>query len=103
METIYNCLLQAIFEYYSPFGIISGKENYIQLVKENEEKFLNYNFHIQDQLFSTQVVCVRYTCTQKDFSLDVSEWYNFEDNLIHKVYAYYHIGAVRSDRQLKNA
>ncbi len=89
------------FQHSSPFGIIKGKNEYAELVAANREKFLGYQFKIQDELYSKNSACVRYIAQQGDFSLDVSEWYYFKNNLIEEVHAYYHIGEVREDRKLK--
>ena len=88
------------FQHTSPFGTIDGKEAYLQLVEDNRDKFLGYHFEIHDELFSEDSACVRYTGTQGDFSLDVSEWYYFKDHLISEIIAYYHIGEIREEREL---
>jgi hypothetical protein len=91
------------FSHSSPFGTIDGKEAYLKLVQANKEKFLNHRFIIHDALYEQKKACVRYTAIQEDFELDVSEWYYFKDNLIDKIFAYYHIGEIRDDRQLKTS
>lgn len=49
------------------------------------------------------LACVRYTARQgEDFSLDVSEWYYFENDLIREIYAFYHIGEIREERKLND-
>ena len=57
------------FEHISPYGIISGKANYMQLVEINKEKFLNHQFIIHDKLYSSEQACIRYTAVQGSFSL----------------------------------
>lgn len=88
------------FKHTSPFGIIDGKNNYLELVENNRDKFLGYTFTIIDALYEDKKACVRYKGKQNDFELDVSEWYYLEGDLIKSVVAYYHIGEVRADRQL---
>lgn len=91
------------FKHTSPFGTIDGKQAYLALIKENEEKFLGYNFKIHDAIYENDRACVRYTASQgENFSLDVSEWYYIKDNLISKIVSYYHIGDITEDRKLKN-
>ncbi|WP_298761705.1 hypothetical protein [uncultured Psychroserpens sp.] len=91
------------FEHTSPFGIVKGKQVYINLVYENKDKFLGYVFDIHDTIYKVDSACVRYTAIQGNgFSLDVSEWYYFKNNLIDKVIAYYHIGDIREERSYKN-
>lgn len=90
------------FTHTSPYGTVEGKEAYINLVKQNEDKFLGYSFHFHDAVYSDDAACVRYTASQgDDFELDVSEWYYFKDNLINQIVAYYHIGEIRDDRKLE--
>ncbi|QCK16547.1 nuclear transport factor 2 family protein [Mangrovivirga cuniculi] len=89
------------FKHSSPFGTIDGKKAYLNLVKENEDKFLGQTFVIHDVIYEKDKACVRYTARQgKDFSLDVSEWYYVKNNLIEKIVAYYHIGEIREERRL---
>jgi hypothetical protein len=90
------------FEHRSPFGTISGKEAYLDLVKKNKDKFLNQSFTLHDSFYGDGKACVRYTAKQgEDFTLDVSEWYYFKGDLIDKIIAYYHIGEIRAERKLK--
>lgn len=91
------------FEHVSPFGTLTGKEVYLQLVRENEDKFLGYHFERHDAIYSENRACVRYTGTQGDFKLDVSEWYYASDHLIDQIIAYYHIGEIRPDRLLQSS
>jgi len=90
------------FKHTSPFGIIKGKKQYINLVEANKDKFLGYRFEIHDEIFDNDQACVRYTAIQGDFKLDVSEWYFIKNDLIEEVIAYYHIGEIRDDRKLAN-
>jgi hypothetical protein len=89
------------FQHTSPFGTISGKEAYLELVQKNQDKFLGYTFEIHDAFYGEDKACVRYTAKQGDnFKLDVSEWYYFDKGLIDKIIAYYHIGEIRDERKL---
>lgn len=89
------------FKHTSPFGTIEGKQKYLDLVRENEDKFLGYKFKIHDTIYENEKASVRYTATQgKEFSLDVSEWYYFKNNLISEIISYYHIGEIREERKL---
>ena len=90
------------FSHTSPFGTIEGRDTYLDLVKENQDKFLGYVFEIHDAIYEADKACVRYTARQGgDFHLDVSEWYYLKDGLIQQIIAYYHIGEVRQERKLK--
>lgn len=91
------------FKHTSPFGIIKGKKAYLQLVRENEDKFLGQTFEIHDAIYKKDKACVRYTARQgKVFSLDVSEWCYIKGQLIEEIIAYYHIGEVREERRIDN-
>jgi len=67
-----------------------------------KEKFLGYRFAIHDALNGSQKACVRYTASQGDFSLDVSEWYYEKDGLIEEIIDHDHIGEIRQERKLSN-
>lgn len=90
------------FKHTSPFGTVEGKQTYVSQVAANKDKFLGYRFEIHDELYGEDRACVRYTATQGDFSLDVSEWYVVKDGLIDEIVAYYHIGEIREERQLSD-
>ena len=96
-----NLPISENFKHTSPFGTITGKQTYLDLVKKNMDKFLGYTFTIHDGIYENQRACVRYTARQgEDFSLDVSEWYYFSENLLEEIVAYYHIGEVQEERRL---
>ncbi len=90
------------FKHTSPFGTIHGKVAYLDLIRENEAKFLGYTFEVVDTLFEKDRACVRYIARQgDDFHLEVSEWYYPEGDLIGEIVAYYHIGDIKEDRKLE--
>lgn len=92
------------FSHISPYGTITGKEKYIQLVDSNKDKFLGHSFELHDQLYEEDRACVRYTARQGDFSLEVSEWYYLKEGLIERIVAYYNIeGEINEDRKLLNS
>lgn len=98
-----NLPISENFKHSSPFGTIDGKKAYLDLVRENEDKFLGYIFEIHDGIYEKDRACVRYTARQgKEFTLDVSEWYYINSNLIEEIIAYYHIGEIREERKLKD-
>ncbi|MFL1012993.1 nuclear transport factor 2 family protein [Flavisericum labens] len=91
------------FKHTSPFGTIVGKKAYMDLVKQNQDKFLGYTFQINDAIYEFDKACVRYSAKQgENLALDVSEWYYFKDNLIEKIVSHYHIGQIREDRSIDN-
>ena len=89
------------FKHTSPYGVIEGKEAYINLVEANKDKFLGHRFDIHDALYQDNRACVRYTGIKEDFKLDVSEWYIIKDGLIDEIIAYYNIeGEISEARKL---
>lgn len=91
------------FTHQSPFGTINGKQTYLDLVAGNKEKFLGYTFELLDAIYDKDKACVRYKAKQgTNFDLEVSEWYYRKGELIDSVVAYYHIGEIREERQLKS-
>ncbi|WP_036381465.1 nuclear transport factor 2 family protein [Muricauda sp. MAR_2010_75] len=96
----YNLPVTDNFKHTSPFGTINGKKAYLNLVEQNRDKFLGYQFKLHDALYGNNNACVRYTGTQGDFSLEVSEWYYMKGGLIKEIVAYYHIGEIAEDRKL---
>ena len=92
------------FRHTSPYGIIDGKEAYLNLVKANEDKFLGNHIEIRDEIYQEDRACVRYTTTRKNFSMEVSEWlYKENDGLISEVISYYNIeGEISDDRKLSD-
>ena len=91
------------FKHTSPFGTINGKRAYINLIEENQDKFLGYIFKIHDAIYQIDKACVRYTAKQgPNFSLDVSEWYYIKNHKIQEIIAYYHIGEIQEERKIHN-
>ncbi|WP_338733277.1 nuclear transport factor 2 family protein [Mangrovimonas cancribranchiae] len=97
-----NLPISKKFTHSSPFGTIESKQSYLELVNNNKDKFLNYKFTIHDTIYNKNKACVRYTATQEDFELDVSEWYYVKNNYIEKIIAYYHIGDIKEERLLNS-
>lgn len=91
------------FRHTSPYGTISGKKEYLDLVEANRDKFLGHLFEVHDQICDQDKACVRYTAIQGDFRLEVSEWHYLKEGLINEIVAYYNIpGEVREDRRLSD-
>ena len=91
------------FRHVSPFGTISGKGNYLNTVQKNRNKFLGYSFDVHEIITQGQKGSARYSCTQGDeFKLDVSKWYYLKEGMIQTIYAYYHIGEIKKERQIKD-
>lgn len=90
------------FVHVSPYGSISPKSTYMQLVNDNLDKFLGHRFEIHDAIYEENKACVQYSAIKDDFRLEVTEWHYIKDDLICKIVAYYNIeGEISEDRQLK--
>ena len=59
------------FIHTSPYGTITGKAQYLELVEANLDKFLGHRFEIHDEIYQADKGCVRYTATKEDFILEV--------------------------------
>ena len=95
--------LKPDFTHSSPFGKIEGRDAYLKIVEENKDKFLGYKFQIHEIISGKDKASVRYTAKQgNELKLDVSEWFYFENGLIREIKAYYHIGEIAKDRQIKD-
>ncbi|WP_274475067.1 nuclear transport factor 2 family protein [Mangrovimonas aestuarii] len=96
-----NLPLTDQFKHTSPYGTIMGKEYYLNLVKANQDKFLNHRFEIHDEIFGDNKACIRYTAIQGNFSLEVSEWFFTKDSLIDEICSYYTMeGTISEDRKI---
>lgn len=89
------------FQHSSPYGTVSGKATYLELVESNRDKFLGNQFIFHDQIFEGERACIRYTMQSFAFSMEVSEWIYSREGLISKIVSYYNIdGELSHDRKL---
>lgn len=89
------------FKHTSPYGTISGKKEYINLIEANKDKFLGHRFVIHNEIYEKDIACVRYTAIKGNFKLDVSEWYFQSKGQINEIVAYYNIeGEISDERKL---
>ena len=89
------------FKHTSPYGTITGKKQYIDLIEANRDKFLGHRFKFYDEIYGKNRACVRYTALKEDFTLDVTEWHYFKDGQIERIVAYYNIeGEISDERKL---
>ena len=96
-----NLPLSESFKHTSPYGIINGREAYMQLVLANRDQFLGNKFLLREEMYDHQKACIRYTMVSEKFSMEVSEWFYIKNNLIDEVISYYNIeGEISEDRQL---
>ena len=89
------------FIHESPYGVISGKSKYLEIVSANKDKFLGQSFLVRDYIEQMNKACVRYKVFSEGFEMEVTEWYYFEKSLISKIVAYYNIeGEISESRKL---
>lgn len=89
------------FRHTSPYGTIEGKQTYLKLVETNRDKFLGNQIELRDEIYAEKKACVRYTLTNPEFTMEVSEWYYIKGGLIEEIIAYYNIeGDISEDRKL---
>lgn len=90
------------FAHTSPYGTIEGKAAYMDLVEANKAQFLGNRFEIHEVLTDGNKACARYTMHALSFSMEVSEWFYFEGDLIREIVSYYNIeGEISEDRKLE--
>ena len=90
------------FSHTSPYGTISGRKNYLEIVEMNRDKFLGHHFEIHDAIYMEEKACVRYSAIKDDFKLEVSEWHYIKEGLIQEIIAYYNIeGEISDERKLE--
>lgn len=89
------------FSHTSPYGTVEGRATYLELVVANQDKFLGNVFEIHDEIYAEDRAAVRYTLTNDQFSMDVSEWFYVEAGKIKSIVAYYNIpGEISATRKL---
>ncbi|MDY8138431.1 nuclear transport factor 2 family protein [Aquimarina sp. 2201CG5-10] len=99
----YNLPISEHFKHTSPYGTINGKEEYLNLVEANKDKFLGHRFVLHHEIYADNKACVCYTGIKDDFKLEVSEWYFFKNEQIEEIIAYYNIeGEISEKRKLEN-
>lgn len=91
------------FRHTSPYGTIDGREDYLNLVESNKDKFLGNRFDLHDGIYEEDRACVRYTMRSDGFSMEVSEWFFIAKNRIAEIVSYYNIeGEISDERKLSN-
>ncbi|MBT8234927.1 MAG: nuclear transport factor 2 family protein [Bacteroidia bacterium] len=84
------------FTHTSPYGIVNGRENYMNLARTNKEAFTGNTFDIHETLFDGNRGCIRYTMKSPTGTLEVSEWIHESNGMISKIIAYYNLQEERA-------
>ncbi len=77
------------FVHTSPFGEIHGRDEYLELVKANEEAFFSNEIEVVDFVGNQGRYVVRYIVGD----MPACDWIYVDENRIVAVYSYYHYGA----------
>ena len=77
------------FKHFSPYGVVEGKEAYLNLVESAKADFLGNTFEVIDTIYSENKVSVRYKMTKGNVIMDISEWYYFQGDLISEIHSFY--------------
>ena len=89
------------FKHTSPYGTITGKKNYMNVIEANKDKFLGHHFEIHNEIYEEDMACIRYTAVKDNFKLDVSEWHFLSKGQINEIVAYYNItGEISNEKKL---
>ncbi|NVJ65947.1 MAG: nuclear transport factor 2 family protein [Gammaproteobacteria bacterium] len=82
------------FSHTSPFGTISPKSQYMQIVNKNRKDFLGNSLTVTAHIQDGNQVCVQFDQKNANTSLEmtVCEWYQFEGDLIKSIRSFYNIG-----------
>ncbi|WP_353777713.1 nuclear transport factor 2 family protein [Winogradskyella sp. 3972H.M.0a.05] len=82
------------FSHTSPFGTITPKSKYMDIVLKNREDFLDNTLTVIKQIEEGNNVCVQFEQKNANTGLEMSvcEWYSIEGNLIKEIRSYYNIG-----------
>ncbi|MEX0290200.1 MAG: nuclear transport factor 2 family protein [Flavobacteriaceae bacterium] len=82
------------FSHTSPFGTITPKEKYMDIVNKNKADFLGNTLTVTKQIQEGNNVCVQFEQHNKNTGLEmtVCEWYVFEGDLIKEIRSFYNIG-----------
>ena len=81
--------LHESFKHHSPYGVVDGKQTYLDIISESEHLFLGNRLTVHDEIFGDTSACVRYTMESAVATMEVSEWFYFQDGLIKEIIAYY--------------
>lgn len=79
------------FQHTSPYGLVDGKADYLSLIKGNRAAFLGKTFKINEEVFDGNRAVVRYTMATATGTMEISEWFHCENDLIKAVISYYNI------------
>ena len=82
------------FSHSSPFGLIEGKQRYLEIVNKNRNDFLGNTLTVLKEINEANKVCVQFKQENNNTGLEmvVCEWYEIENNTILSIQSFYNIG-----------
>ena len=80
--------LSEVFTHSSPFGVIEGRQAYLDLVAANEEAFFSPELQIQDVFECGDRLAVRYLVNGNP----ACDCFYLQGDEIAAIYSYYHYG-----------
>lgn len=82
------------FSHTSPFGTITGKERYLEIVNKNKADFLGNSLTVTHQIQEGCKVCVQFEQKNKNTGLEmtVCEWYTLDGDKIQAIRSFYNVG-----------
>lgn len=76
------------FSHASPFGVVEGRDTYLDMVRGNEAAFFDVELEVQDIIAEGEKVAIRYLINGNE-ACDVVY---VEGEQIAKIFSYYHFG-----------
>ena len=76
------------FNHSSPFGIIKGKQAYLDMISQNEEAFFSPSLEILDTFECGDKYAVRYLVNGNP----ACDCFYIKDGFISQIHSYYHFG-----------
>lgn len=85
------------FSHTSPFGTISPKSKYMDIVNKNKKDFLGNTLTVTRQIQDGDNVCVQFEQKNNNTGLEMTvwEWYVIEGDKIKEIRSFYNIGNAR--------
>ena len=82
------------FSHTSPFGTITPKERYLEIVGKNKKDFLGNTFTILKQIQEGNNVCIQFEQKNANTGLEmiVCEWYVMQGDVIKEIRSFYNVG-----------
>ena len=87
-RTLEDLALADSFVHTSPFGIIRGRQAYLELVQANESAFYSPTLEVVDTIAGETSVAVRYLVNGNP----ACDWIYTENGQITRIFSYYHYG-----------